>query len=434
VQIIESLRNLHNPRSFGGIGPTLASAGVILFCFVSPLSIAAAQIAGGICLLALIFGFATGGMRYKTNPLDLPLLLFVAINFLSLLTAVDRGRSLHSIRGDWILLFLPMFAQSIRGVRDVRRATTALLAGATIAAIYAGWQMFAGRDLMRHKALEPIGSFYLGTAFFGHHLTYGGNALMTSLLAFVLASQAIHARRRVLFARGGVALVQLGGIIASFARTAWIGFAAGILSTVLASRGAVRRIAVAAFVLAAGVGVAIPTIRERVFSIAGLADDPRVRLWGTAIRIWREHPILGAGHGSFGRLFESYKLPGTYMATGHPHNDILNILVQSGILGVLSFAIIWIRYFRFIARARRFSADDPRDPRGPLLLAGIVVPIGFLVGGLGQCYLIDEVVSMLICFFLAASIAMAREVLEDSNKNGPSMALHPPSTAAGRSR
>jgi O-antigen ligase len=395
----------------GDVGSLLTTGGLFLFCLASPVSIATSQIGWGICVLGLIIGFATGRIRYRPTPLDLPLLIYIIVDIASVLTAVDRPRSAHQILGDWTLLYLPVFVQAFRSSRDVRRGYTLLMITSTIVAAYAVWQMFAGRDLLRHHPLEPNGGLFLAIGFFGHHLTYGGNVLITSLLAMVLASRASRSGRAILV-RGGAATIQFAAVVASFARTVWIGAVAGIVTAALTARGTLRWISAAALVAAGAFAFLLPATRARVLSIAGLGDDPRARLWHTALRIWRAHPILGAGPGSFGPLFPFYKVPGTYMATGHPHNDFLNIMVQSGIIGLLAFAFIWVRYFRLLWKARRLAG--PHDPRGAIIVSGIVIVIGFFAGAMGQCFLTDEEVGMLFWLIVAGSVVVAREVMEEA--------------------
>lgn len=379
-----------------------AAWGAILFAAASPVSYAAAQWFAGIALLALIVGFATRAIRYRPTPLDLPLVAFVAAEILAIVFSVHPARSLRCLRGDWILLFYPVLAQSLRGTRDVRRAFAALVASSSIVAVYAVWQMFAGRDILRDRALEGIGPLYIATGFFGHHLTYGGHILITATLTLVLAA----ARPRATMAAAG--MTQIGGIVASFARTAWIGLAAGVCGLAASMRGRTRAGLVGAMAIAAAAALAFPPVRERLGGFLSFHDDPRVRLWQTAIRIWLDHPIFGAGLGSFKTQFPIYMVPGHYMATGHPHNDLLNILVHSGVVGLAAFAWIWIRFFRAVAAARRRLAAN--DLRRPLLNAAWIVPLAFFVGGLGQCFLTDEEVGTLFWFIAAASIAVTREV------------------------
>ena len=55
-----------------------------------------------------------------------------------------------------------------------------------------------------------------------------------------------------------------------------------------------------------------------------------------------------------------------------------------------------------------------RDPRRAFLIAGILVPVAFFVGGMGQCFLTDEEVGQLFWFVIAAFVAVAREVRDES--------------------
>ena len=379
----------------------LAAAGAIAFAAASPISYAAAQIAVGFALVALMVGFASRRIRYRVSPLDLPLALFVFAELLSIVFSVHPARSLRCLKGDWILLFYPVLVQSLRGSKDVRRAYLALLGSSTLVALYAIWQIFFGVDLLRHRSLESIGGVYIATGLFGHHLTYGGHVLITATLAVVFASQAARRRTRA----AGIAVIQVLGAIASFARTAWIGLAAGGFALIVGSRGRNRRNGLLLLAVVGLLMLAIPPVRHRLSDVLSFGDDPRVRLWQTALRIWRDHPLFGAGLGSFKTQFPIYKVPGVYMATGHPHNDLLNILVHSGLLGLAAFAFIWFRFFREMRFAwiRLPAADERR----PLALAGIIVAVAFFVGGLGQCFLTDEEVGTLFWFVAAASIGDA---------------------------
>jgi O-antigen ligase len=392
----------------GDLGVAMATSGAFAFAAFAPISIAAFQMSAGIAFLGATLAIASGRWSYRRGPLDLPLLIFLAVDILSAVLAVDRARAFRCIRGDWIIAFLPIFTQALRTSRDVKRAFRILLVSSTLVAAYAILQMFGGRDILRDRGLEPIGPLYIATGLFGHHLTYGGSVLITASLAAAWLVGAGSSRDRI--AGGVTGLLQIGGVIASFARTSWAGLFVAIAAIALSVRGWIRRAAIVAILAGVAGALAIHPIRMRLAGVLSFGDDPRVRLWHTAIRIWEAHPILGAGPGSFKSLFAKYKVPGTYMATGHPHNDFLNILVQSGILGLAAFAFIWIRYFRTISSARGRIADN--DPRRPLLLAGIVVVAAFFVGAMGQCFITDEEVGCLFWFFVAGSLVVAREVTD----------------------
>ncbi len=392
-----------------GPWPGLARWGLFGFAAFSAVSIAAAQISWGVACLGVILGLITRQIRYRPTPLDIPILLFILAEGLSIVFSVHPGRSFRCWDGDWILLFFPVFTQAVRSRRDAERAIQILLISSSIVAAYAIWQMFAGRDLMRGRGLEPIGDWFIATGTFGHHLTYGGSVLITASLAFTLLLSTV--RQRAMGWKISAIVLQVGGLLASFARTAWIGFFACVGALILLARGLPRRLAglaIGASILAA---IALPAIRARLGDLLTFPDDPRVRLWHTALRIWWDHPIFGAGLGSYKTQFPIYKVPGEYMAHGHPHNDVLNILVHSGILGIATFAYIFLRYFHLITRTRALL--DVADARRPYLLAALLVPIAFFVGGMGQCFLTDEEVGQLFWFIIAIFVAFSKLVCDE---------------------
>jgi O-antigen ligase len=390
----------------GEIGLRMATWGAFAFAAVSSISIVAYEIAFGISLVGLALAFAGGRIPYRRTACDLPILALILADLLACVFSVHPAYSLRSMRNEWVLLFYPVFAQSLRNARAVRRALTILIVSSSLVAVYSIVQMFSGLDLWRGRTLEPIGGLYIATGFFGHHLSYGGHVLITATIAFVLAMFPQARHRRVLF--GIAACAQFGGIVASFARTAWGGFLAAVAGTALATRGIARRMVIAAAVTGVVVAALIPSVRARFGLLGKLGEDPRIRLWSTSIEIWRHHPIFGSGMASFKSQFAIYRAPGAYLSTAHPHNDILNIMVNSGLVGLAAFALIWICFFRHVGRA--WAVLPISDGRRAILLAGMLVVVGVLVGGLGQCFMTNEKVASLFWFVVAATIAVAQEV------------------------
>lgn len=395
--------------ALGRLGVPIAVGGVYVFTAFSAVSIVAYQVGWILSLLGLLFAFGLGRIRYRATPLDLAWLLFVCAEMVSVLFSVDRARSLRSLRGEWILLFFPVFLQALRDSKVARRSMGVLIVSSSISCVYAIWQVFVGRDLVRSRPLEQIGGLHIATGFFGHHLTYGGHVLITGTIALALFLGVRSPGQRILHA--AALLLQLGGVVGSFARTAWIGFIAATGGIAVLRRGRARWVALAIGLLSIAIVLAVPAVRQRLQAVGDFTDDPRRRLWATSLRIWLDHPVFGSGLGSFRIQFPLHKVPGAYLSTAHPHNDILNIMVNAGIVGLAGFVFFWIRFFRWVGSAyRRLPCDDPRRP---LLSAGMMVAGAVLVGGLGQCFFTDEEVGTLIWFTLAATAAVAREVHDE---------------------
>jgi O-antigen ligase len=259
-----------------------------------------------------------------------------------------------------------------------------------------------------------MGTGHIATGFFGHHLTFGGVVLIAFAAAF---AQAVFTRGRGRVMPAIAAGVMGAGLLASLSRTAWVGAGAAlVIVAAMAGRRAIAAVAVAG-AAAGGVMLLSPTFLARLRSIAGVFDQPRARLWETALRIAADHPLLGAGPGSWARLFSAYRVPGHYENTGHAHNDVLNQLAQVGVLGAMAWIAIWVRYFAVSVRSRRRAAPDAAETH-VLSAAGIAAVGAFLAGGLGQCFFTDEEVAMalwlVVACTLAASAGSGSDLLADA--------------------
>jgi O-antigen ligase len=80
----------------------------------------------------------------------------------------------------------------------------------------------------------------------------------------------------------------------------------------------------------------MPTIRRTYYLFAGIGESPLLRLdyYWRALRLWAETPILGHGIGSWPLLV------GLGDIKEYPHNIILELLVELGLVGFLLFLAI----------------------------------------------------------------------------------------------
>ncbi|MEC7727545.1 MAG: O-antigen ligase family protein [Pseudomonadota bacterium] len=111
--------------------------------------------------------------------------------------------------------------------------------------------------------------------------------------------------------------------------------------------------------------------------------EMRLQVWGEAWRLFTEHPVTGAGLGGLTRHIEdgvaAGNLPTTFLAccTGHAHNDLLNVAATSGMLGILSWALLLFIPLTIFAR-HLFATHAPT---AHLAAAGFMVCIGYLAFG-----------------------------------------------------
>ena len=108
--------------------------------------------------------------------------------------------------------------------------------------------------------------------------------------------------------------------------------------------------------------------RLKVLLMPGMGDSARLRLeyYNISFRMWMEKPLLGHGIGSF-PLFQS-----GYDTRGYPHNILLEILAELGIIGLILFIGMFF-YSLFIFMRREPIRRNPVK----LLLIMILIVISF---------------------------------------------------------
>ncbi len=424
------------------------AACVLLFAAAAPWSIAAAQSAVVLLAVLLLVTTVAAWARCRRAPwreetFRLPptlvlVLVFLLVQALSIPLGIHPAHSLRCFRGSWVMLFAFVFTIALSdGVRG--RALRWFVASAALAGLYGGIQHFTGLALPG-KRLELLGGGFIAVGTLGHHLSYAGvllPAFFVALGLFVDARAAAFPRktasppetqRGVAFNRpaffgapllgprrswlwAAAMLLILLGVVMSYARTAWVGMMAGLLLLGIV-RGRRTLLLIVAGMVALGIAAVLlePQLLARVGSIAHhlsardeSQDSARVRLWLTSLRMAADHPWIGAGLGSFGTLFERYRIPGAYMSIAHPHSDPLNVLVETGAVGLAAWTAIWIAFFGALACVCRRARGE-----GSALPAALSAAVAaLLVGGLGQCFSTDEKVAQVWWFVTAAGLREA---------------------------
>jgi O-antigen ligase len=170
-----------------------------------------------------------------------------------------------------------------------------------------------------------------------------------------------------------------------FARSIWLSFAVAIPVFGFMKGKRIGSIVTTGFlVIVLFCLIFIPAIRERAYSIVIPSENQtRLNLWKTTVNISMDYPLTGIGEDNFDYYFEKYKVEGYYDATGHPHNDYLNVLVNSGIPGLAAFLSIWII---IIWIGFKIVKDSNNPFLRELSLGSTLAIIGFMVGGVFQNY------------------------------------------------
>jgi len=357
--------------------PVVMGGSGVLYPFLVPREI----LARGLIALAFVWM-----LRRAALPLGHPVFLawagLLAVEGLCAAFGVCWQRSLWSseerMRGLWGHLFdFAFFSVCLAGLRTPalfrRAARLALLTGLPVLAIAIAQRFvpawLGNPDTARVAStlghgvfLGPYALFLMGlaAALFFTSTTWrwfdaaaGGVACV--VLLWTASRAALLGCLAGLGVAGGVALWSFGG--AAFRRRAmWIGSTAilSVLSFLLMPR---------AWLTALTPGVA--RLLDTTLHSAG--DQPRLIIWQTAWRAWREYPLLGWGGENFlyaaDRYFDPRLLEAGSRETwfDHPHSSLLNVLIGTGATGlgaqlVLGGVIIWV----LLRRLRNAHTTDDR--------------------------------------------------------------------------
>jgi O-antigen ligase len=271
---------------------------------------------------------------------------------------------------------------SIESHEELIKVVYTFLSSSSLTILYGIWQVFFGFEYINKQSLTPFGSLFRAAGLHGFYLTFAAFAMIIFLLSVALFVE-VKKKEKWLFL--ALAFLSFGAVVGTFARSIWLSFVAVIPSFgFLKSRKTGILVSVSFLILVLILVVIFPAIRERVTSFVDPSQsETRLNLWKTSLSVFADNPILGVGEDNFDYHFEHYKVEGFYDTIVHPHNDYLNILVQSGLPGLIAWLTIW-----GIALSSGMNAfRSLRDARVKAIAVGATLSlIGFLVGSFFQNY------------------------------------------------
>ncbi len=306
-------------------------------------------------LISVIWeAIATRRFPWRYSPLDIPLCLFLSVSLLSGLASAHKATALGGFAIAALSIFLGYGPLNRVLQRDRTFLEPFLLAWA-LGGLAAGvWAAVLSTLTGRPAALPALSQ----------------NALATALLIafFLTLPFALNARgaRAVIIVLGMIAVTV--GLLGTESRGAWPTLAASLaVFLLLVNPGQVRRVlAVIAIIGVVSVGLTLPNlprIMERGRGKVRLTVyGDRVALAGIAIAIFRDHPWLGTGLGTFPFYQPLYRssfeklIPSSYVP-----NIFMNVAAEAGIFGLLSFG--WLVLTAFIGGWHWYQRSGPGNQK-----------------------------------------------------------------------
>lgn len=417
------------------------AAGICLLLAFGPLAFGAVQewaVCGleiGAAFLVMIWvlrQLVDDRLVILSNPLSVPVLLFAGLVTGQLLlhrTAYWYVTWQKALLWTAYAILGFLTAQCFRDRVSLKRLSIFLAVFGCLLALFAIAQQFAGNGKIYWVVPDQSGSGFLGP--YSNHAHYAG--LMEMLVPFPLLLAMTN------FSSGPMrglycfaAVVMSSTIFLSKSFGGILAFAVELIVLAILSaggRGTRRQLALLGsfclllilFLMLLGTN----GLWERFMQLRDPLDKAhaasRVTILEDSFKMVRQRPLLGWGFGTFSVVYPSFRSFYTDLAVNAVHNDFVELLVETGLLGfALMVAFIYLLYRNGVRRVKHWR----HDPRASTALAALVGCTGLVVHGFFDFNL--EIPANAALFFALAAIAtggaIAREplhapILNSAGKN-----------------
>ena len=389
----------------------LSLASFVVFSFFS---ISLTQISCGVGALAwAVKCFLTRSWGSQKFPLRIPFLLFVLACLIAVADAEDISNSYKSLKRLLEILIFFWAVNCIDSEKLREQLSLLLICSATLSTFigfYRAWE-----NGISHYTASQITFIYRAEGSMSVYMTFAG-LLMLSLL--VASGKLVFAPKKNKWIYFSFVLIA-ACLMLTFTRQAWLGVLAGGLFLIWFREKKmlwfIPLILVIVFVTSPA------TIQWRVKSLLDLNDPNlkrRILLWEGGWLIFQDHLLTGCGFKCVDAVNHKYPDPkGIIKKLRGMHNNFIQLAVDTGLFGLVSWISIWVIYFMTLYHGIISMEEDLNYKRDAMASAAAIT--GFLVAGIFETNFYDSEVSMLMYFIMALPFTANWKTLAASEKRNP---------------
>lgn len=352
-----------------------------------------------LCVLAVFFIAYLRGMEY-------------ALPYLSTDILVTRGSYLRSYVLKDFLYFLPFILICVyfNSERQVELLIKAVFWGITILGIFIA--------VIFVIYIRPLGDFEVSKAYYSVYYSGHPNDIAnTFLVAFpLMLGYAFYRKKAIYYGAVGICLVA---IVLLFSRTVYVLVAVATVVFLLMEKKIFLLIA-GAFAGGASIPVWPDSIKKYAMTLVR-GDNLNTLTSGRTENIWR--PLLQElsgyslprwlfGYGSYGVFKTNSYQAGDIFTIAHAHNVYLNTILDTGLVGLAVFLVLFVYYLWQFFRASRLT----KNPFFSMMLRCICMAVVlYLIRGLSGGFFLPQLSNM----YLWISIGIGIVILKvESGKGG----------------
>jgi O-antigen ligase len=381
--------------------------------------------AAALLLLWGILGFR-GAQEIRWNPLLWPLLAFAALVLLQWATHLSvypylTKVELLQLAADLILFFLAV--QVFRTLGERKGFVWFLLALGFAVSLFGILQHFTFNGKLYWVRELRYGGIPFGPYVNRNHFAGLVELLVPSGLA-ILVLRAIRPDQLPVVAVFTV--VPIGALFLSASRGGITSFLTqlGLLSILIWRKGGLKKHLVAATVIlllglamVAWLGIGRALERFGTVKTLEVSESQRLVVVKDTWRIFLDHPLLGTGLGTFVAVYPRYESFSEAKVFLHAHNDYVEALAETGIVGALFGLFFVVLLFRLTLANLRSSRNSFHFA---LYVGPLVACTGLLVHSLTDFNL--HIPSNALIFLLQSALATsAVSLVTDEQKVGSSV-------------
>jgi O-antigen ligase len=394
----------------------LAHAGVlILWAFTMGLPTAFANAFMGMVLFVFILRcVVVRDIKLKKSLVLLALLIFFAACLLSMLNSLNLKDSLKGLNKVWRnIAIIAVLMHSVGDKKLFRKIALALLLGAVFVCLDGIYQYFIGKDLFGQNpvvislGLKRLSATFSGTNDFGVYL------VTLAPLAWVLSLYYFKSRAKIFWLLSSIFLTLC--LLLTFGRGSFLGLMVASLVFILVKKDKLLITAFCLFLVALPFlipGSVKNWVRVDKSPLVVLANEDRIIMYKTAIKMIEAHPVIGVGVNTFVTNYPNYKVSEFGIVTpdkSYAHNSFLQMGAELGFLGLAIFA--WLLYAFF--KECRFAYKRQKDNFIKNSVLGLACGvIGFLLNGLTESNLYYSRLSIL--FWFVVGLALSAKFIGES--------------------
>ena len=356
---------------------------------------------------------ASGYFRVTANRLLAPMLMFGAIMSVQVVfrlsaypQATESGALLYCVYA----VFAFIASQLLRRTAQVKVLAWLITAYGFAVAVFGIIQSLSSTDKLYWIRTPELGGWIYGS--YVSHNHYAGLMEMLFPVALVIAlNRAVHRNWR--WVPAFAAVLMASTIFLSGSRGGMIAFLAQmlILGTVLAwdkDRRSTWMVFFVLLIIAALISwVGGQALANRISSIrakthSDVEADVRLQIDSDGLRMFARKPLLGWGLGTFPVVYPQFRSFYSDKFTNHAHNDHLQLLIETGLLGYA--AALWFMFTLYRAALKKLNGWHS-DLNGAVALAALIGCTGILVHSFLDSNL--QVPANAALFYTLAAIATA---------------------------